>query len=553
LPYFFYLGLKNSLKRIILLLTALLVVTASCRKKQPAISADPWAAYRKAFQFITTHKDSAFLHFNRLAESSRDQQQVALAYYNMALLQSDAGDHYGAQESLTLSLKSLDERRQADWTYLSIDFNELGVACYNLQEYTRAIYYYRQALHYVNDKSQVPYILNNRGNAYQKLRDYSRALDSYRQVLRSADKKGTIYARALTNLAITEWLRDPRYNAAPELQRALAVRKGQKDEWGENSSYAHLSDFYARTRPDSALWYARKMSAVARRLKSPDDELEAAQKLILLSRPEQVRSHFLRYQALSDSLSAARKAAKNQFALIRYDVEKSKAANLNLQRDNAVKKYQIIRQYIMLALALLSLTGAILWYRNAMRASQLRTSKKVHDVVANGLYRIMSEVENQPQVDRERLLDKIEVLYERSRDISYEAPRQEYGDFHLKIAELVLAFATDDIKVTVVGNDAAFWAGTGRRLRYEIEHILQELMVNMRKHSGASNVVLKMETARGSGVITYSDDGAGLGEGFEQKNGLRSTGNRIKAIRGRLIFGSDEGKGLQIKISYPIA
>lgn len=541
------------MKRIILLLTALLVVSASCRKKQPAISADPWADYRKAYELIGAHKDSAFLHFNRLAESSGDKQQVALAYYNMALIQSDAGDHYGAQESLTLSLKSLDERRQADRDYLSIDFNELGVACFNLREYTRALYYYQQALHYVDDKSQIPYILNNRGNAYQKLGDYKRALESYKQVVRSADKKGTIYARALTNLATTEWLRNPRYNAAPELWRALEIRKREKDGWGENSSYAHLSDFYAGRRPDSALWYALKMSEVARSLKSPDDELEAAQKLILLSRPIDIRPHFLRYQALSDSLSAARKSAKNQFALIRYDAEKNKADNLTLQKDNTEKKYEITKQYILLVLVLLALIGAVLWYRNAMRASRLRTSKKVHDVVANGLYRMMSEVENREQVDKEHLLDQIEVLYEQSRDISYDKPRLPDQDFPKKMEVLISSFSTLDTKVAIVGNDEGFWERIGAQVRYELEQVLQELMVNMKKHSRAGDVLVKFEEQGDLRHISYTDDGIGFSGEVRHQNGLTSTGNRIKAIHGKIIFDGEAGKGLRVRISFPIA
>jgi signal transduction histidine kinase len=502
---------------------------------------------------IGAHKDSAFLHFNRLAESSGDKQQVALAYYNMALIQSDAGDHYGAQESLTLSLKSLDERRQADRDYLSIDFNELGVACFNLREYTRALYYYQQALHYVDDKSQIPYILNNRGNAYQKLGDYKRALESYKQVVRSADKKGTIYARALTNLATTEWLRNPRYNAAPELWRALEIRKREKDGWGENSSYAHLSDFYAGRRPDSALWYALKMSEVARSLKSPDDELEAAQKLILLSRPIDIRPHFLRYQALSDSLSAARKSAKNQFALIRYDAEKNKADNLTLQKDNTEKKYEITKQYILLVLVLLALIGAVLWYRNAMRASRLRTSKKVHDVVANGLYRMMSEVENREQVDKEHLLDQIEVLYEQSRDISYDKPRLPDQDFPKKMEVLISSFSTLDTKVAIVGNDEGFWERIGAQVRYELEQVLQELMVNMKKHSRAGDVLVKFEEQGDLRHISYTDDGIGFSGEVRHQNGLTSTGNRIKAIHGKIIFDGEAGKGLRVRISFPIA
>jgi signal transduction histidine kinase len=367
-------------------------------------------------------------------------------------------------------------------------------------------------------------------------------------------------------MARTKWLADPGYHAAPELYRALRIRQTEKDSWGENASYAHLADYYTHSRPDSALHYALAMYAVARRLESPDDQLEALQKLIRLAPPRDTKPYFARYQQLSDSLQTARNAAKNQFALIRYDAEKNKAENLRLQKDNAESKLQLLKQHIFLAITLAVLIGgsvtAVFWYRkrkqrmeleaqNAVQESQLKLSKKVHDVVANGLYRMMSEVENQEQVDRDLLLDRMEVLYERSRDISYEAPQLEHPTFHKKIAELLLSFATAHTKVVLVGNEELFWIRTGTQVQGEIETILQELMVNMKKHSAARNVVLKFEAREGTRYIDYTDDGVGMTADVRYKNGLTNTGNRIKAIHGQLIFDSQTGKGLHIELSFP--
>ncbi|WP_156138201.1 hypothetical protein [Sphingobacterium sp. T2] len=52
---------------------------------------------------------------------------------------------------------------------------------------------------------------------------------------------------------------------------------------------------------------------------------------------------------------------------------------------------------------------------NIIKENKLKTSKKVHDVVANGIYRVMSEIEYGEELDREDMLDKLEVLYEKSK------------------------------------------------------------------------------------------------------------------------------------------
>lgn len=539
---------------------AIVLVFVACQKTHQVTPADPWANYRKAYELLRTNRDSAFLYFNRLAENTNDKQQIALAYYNMALIQSDAGDHYGAQESLTLSLKSLDEGSQTDHNYLATDFNELGVACFNLQEYTKAVNYYQQALHFTDDKSLTQYILNNRGNAYQKLGNYEQALNSYRQALNTADQNGTVYARALTNLAITEWLRNPRYNAAPELQRALEIRKRENDPWGENSSYAHLSDFYSKTLPDSALWYAQKMFAVAHKIKSPDDKLEAIQKLILFSPPAKIKSYYLQYQALSDSISFVRKAAKNQFALIRYGVEKNKAENFKLQKANTEKKYQL---GFVILLVLIGIPSMIIWYRkrkqrlqleadNRIRQDRLQLSQRVHDVVANGIYRMMNEVDYSEEIDKNYLVGQLDFMYEQSRKISQDEDPGLQEEFSEKLQQLVNAFKRDPIKLALSGNDPELWESVNDKIKDQLELVLQELLVNMSKHSHASQAIIDFELKSSQLLVSYRDNGVGFPINIRKGKGLQNTENRIKAMGGELIFGADEKPGAGLQISIPI-
>jgi len=312
------------------------------------------------------------------------------------------------------------------------------------------------------------------------------------------------------------------------------------------------------------------MYNTAKKIQSADDQVYALSKLIELSPETESKEYFHTYQSLTDSLHQARAAAKNQFALIRYEVEKNKADNLRLQKENAEKINRLTRQRFftgsLVFLLVLSVVGGRFWYRkrkqrldleaqHKIKASQLKTSRKVHDVVANGIYRVMSEIENKEDIDREGILDKLEGVYHKSRDISYEAEdslpaEQSYAQ---QITELLTSFATAHQKVLIVGNESQLWDHVNENIKTEIRHVLQELMVNMRKHSHTDQVVIRFEKIDALLKIYYKDSGVGMKNVDSQGNGLKNTGSRIKNLDGEIIFVSEPGNGLKVEITIPIS
>ncbi len=490
-----------------------------------------------------------------------------MAYTYMGIIQAYEGDYYGGLESLLKSLTYLDEHREKDQECLSSNYHELGNICLNLKNYTAAIDYYHKALKYIKHPNAQAIALNSIALTYQKKGDYDQAIDVFKSLLTKNTEKKKEYARALSNYAKTMWLKDSSYLAAPELNYALQIRKDSNDIRGLNASYAHLSDYYSTSMPDSALYYAEKRYEIARQINSPGNEAEALSKLITLSPPKLLKPYFIRYEYLTDSIQTAKNAAKNQFALIRYEAEKNKADNLQLQKDNAQKETQLVEQRFILVLTTLLFisTGIVifLWYRRrrqqleaasrlAIQEHQLKTSQKVHDVVANGLYRIMADIQYKEAIDKDHLVDKIEDLYERSRDISYEQPTISDLPFDEKIKELLTPFGSNDTKVLIVGNDPTLWSHTNAQVQAEIEHILQELMINMKKHSQAHAVLIKFKLQNDQVHIHYTDDGIGLPPQFKYGNGWLNTENRIKRIHGQYIF-ERPAKGLKIHISFPTA
>lgn len=527
--------------------------------------------YDKAFEYNQKKvPDTAFLYFNKAKDlflQQKDSLGVAKCLVNMGMISTERGDYFGGQEISLNALSYFDQKKENQFTYIHSNFNNLGLATYHLKDYKNALKFYESAIEFSRDSLTTHNSLNNKAKVYEEIKQYKKALKIYNQILKETNKNPREYARTLTNISYTKWLQDPNYNAVPVYLKALHIREEEKDLWGQNASYAHLADYYIQKQPDSALHYALKMYTVAKKINSRDDQLEAIQKLIKLSPPKETRVYFEIYQKLSDSLQTARNAAKNQFALIRYEAEKNKVDNLNLQKDNTEKRYQIVKQEIILFITFLLIVAAsiisVLWYKkrkqrlelqaqNTIRENQLKTSKKVHDVVANGLYRVMTEIENQDTLDRDNILDKLEVMYEKSRDISYDEVPLTGENFHEEILDLLKSFANENTRVVYAGSSPDMWKGVSGEAKYEVQHILQELMVNMQKHSNASNVAVKFENLDNYINIRYTDDGVGISKELQFNNGLTNTGNRIKSINGTITFDTKSERGFKVYISFPV-
>ncbi|WP_293301581.1 ATP-binding protein [Pedobacter sp. UBA4863] len=516
----------------------------------------------QAYIFLDDKKnDSAFFYFNKAKSDLVKNNQTLLAancLLNMAIIANDQADYFSGQELALEALTLLNIHDKNHFPYLQSTYNTLGISSDNLKNHQEAIQFYKNSLKYANDSTYKQVTENNIANVYREKKDYKLAIRTYKKALSQLSANPKEYARVFSNLAYAKWKENPKHPIRNELIKALNIRIKEDDLRGQASSYAHLTDFYEYTQPDSALYYANKRYQITQLINSPDDEIEVLKKLISLAPEKNSKLYFEPLQQLSDSLQTARSNAKNQFALIRYETEKHKADNLMLQKQNTERKYQII---ILLAAAILTSTIGWLWYRKRKHAlklenernikeNQLKTSKKVHDVVANGLYRVMSEIENKEALNKELLLDQIEELYEKSRDISYEEVAQT-TNFQERITNLLTAFASDKTKVILINNTKSIWLSIAEKTKHELEQILQELMVNMKKHSYATNVVIKFEQTNAETNIYYADNGIGLSKEEKFKNGLTNTGNRIKNISGKITFDTGLEQGLKIRISFP--
>lgn len=515
--------------------------------------------------------DSAFVNFSKAKDilmEAKDSLNVANCLINMGIIQKDKGDYFGAQETALQALDYLDPTNPDHRPYLSSNYNNIAVATDMLKDYEGGNSYYRLALSYTDDSLLSNVYRNNLAINYINNKQFQQALNIYNAILKEKPSQPKEYARVIANLARTKWLIDNKYNAKPEFVKALQIREQEGDLWGQNSSFAYFTDYYMSRDVDSALYYAQKRYAISKEIRSASDQIMALNKLIKLSPSDSIKLYFERYRELNDSVQIARAAAKNQFAVIRYQVEKNKANNLLLQKDNAEKGNRLIMQRIIMGSVTLFFLIAVVvgftYYKkrqegieleaqNKIKASKLKTSRKVHDVVANGIYRVMTEIEYREDIDRESILDKLEEMYNKSRDISYEEEENLESQqlYHTHITDLLKSFANENRRVLIAGNEPNLWLALADEAQGNIRHVLQELMINMDKHSQANNVVVRFEKNEDQLFIYYSDDGIGIPKEMAYGNGLANTVSRIKSLAGKIIFVDETVKGLKVEIMIP--
>lgn len=508
--------------------------------------------YKKAEIYYSQKKYSnSFVFFNSafqdfLITNHKEKASQALAY--QAIIQTIEGDYFGSEKTATDALKILQKAKISNDGLLVSIYNQIALNKEYQKDFTASTYWYKLA----KEKNKDPYnslvILNNIAVTFYEQKKYHNAIEILEKIYSKKIDSLEFKARIIDNLSYAKYLQYKNYNAEKELYRALEIREKEKDFWGQNASHAHLSDYFVDKNPEKSLFHAQKMYEIAKNLKSPDDQLEALQKLVKLD-SKNYQKHFSRFQSINDSLQIARNKAKNQFALIKYETEKEKA-------ENAKKQNQILRQYFGLAILAIALITFFFWYKKRkkrleqekeilkqekeieIKNTQLKYSKKVHDVVANGLYQTMVEIENQPELNKEKVLNHIEKLYEESRDIAQD-DFTEISDkeFSIRLSQMISSYNSESQKIFIAGNEHKLWENISPNIQSELYYVIRELLVNMKKHSHAKLISLKFEKNEDILKIKYVDNGIGINDlEIKTGSGIKNTENRIASIGGEINF-----------------
>jgi signal transduction histidine kinase len=93
----------------------------------------------------------------------------------------------------------------------------------------------------------------------------------------------------------------------------------------------------------------------------------------------------------------------------------------------------------------------------------------------------------------------------------------------------------------------------------EVASIIQEALVNVARHSGAKNVLIKLALHEGAWILTIDDDGRGFefsgrfshSDLEEARRGPLIIRERVRAIGGELLIDTRPGRGARLEIKIP--
>ena len=526
----------------------------------------------KAGQFQSVNQyDSAFYFFSKskeLAVEENDSVYVAYTSLAMAYLQQTVADYSSSEETLTEAMPYF----AAESDHKLAALNLFGIAAKEVKNYEDAVRYYQRLLPLTEDAVNQSAVANNIAAIYIEQKKYPSAILLLEPYLNAPflDTLPQNKARIMDNLGFAYYKNNEDARGLALLKTALQLRTEADDSYGSIMSHLHLADYYQNKEYNLAENHAIQAYQLATKHRSVDERLRALSFLMAYHSKVGTNTYAVAFSNLNDSITTVRNQAKNQFAKIKYDSQKANLEALKYKGEKAAVDLKLqakqLQNYLMIfgvVSLLLFIAYLVHYYKVKSRQEQLKTtystetriSKMVHDELANDVFYTMNFAETQDLENsekREQLLNSLDKIYTKTRNISKEnSPIDTGATFFKYLKEMLSSFKSAKIEVIIRNGAPIDWSKVSDDKKIAVQRVLQELMVNMKKHSQASFVVIGFDGGAKELSVTYSDNGIGCSETAIFKNGLQNAENRIQAIKGQLTFDFSSPKGFKAKIIVP--
>ncbi|MCX7549033.1 tetratricopeptide repeat protein [Xanthomarina sp. F1114] len=499
----------------------------------------------------------AFVYYrNRKDESLKasDTIKAIYSFRQIAIIQNKLGILYDSEttaiEALNL-IEKLPLNKVTRESKVGI-YNHLGRIYREMYDYRNAVLYYQKALDLAESKLQDLVLRNNIAYVHLKQDSLQLALQEFTAIYADSKiyKDSVIIARSLNNLGIVKGKLEDE-SAIKDLNAALEIRLALGHTSNILGSYYTLSKHYKRTGDIAqAKAFANKAYNLAKLSNNSNQLTHVLSLLVDLKADPEVST----YKKLMDSIQKSNLLEEGKYASKKYALEKQeRLADERLLLIEKEKNQKLF--YVFLSVLLIILAFVIFFYLDYRHKKQkqlevyhteLRISKKVHDEVANEVYHIMTKIQH-PEQDNRAVLDDLEVVYNRTRDISREHHDINVNeDYKELLLDLVMHYKTDEVHIITKDMSKVDWPKISRNKKIAIYRVIQELLINMKKHSQASIVLLSFQQHQHKIQITYKDNGVGCE--IKKQNGLQNTENRIQTLNGSITFKSEKDHGFHVLI-----
>jgi signal transduction histidine kinase len=498
----------------------------------------------------------ALTYFNDEKERSLSDKSFSRAAYCMVYI-ADADlkyeSLYESEKVAVEALELLDSLPESTYTapYKLSLYNHLGILKRRQNNYEKSIQYYKKSLTFTPKKFDSALAYNNISVARIYMEQYEKAkqrllfaVDNFRELQDSIH-----IAMALNNMGLAKSKLNEK-GGLEDLKEALEIRKKIADP-AIYESYKNFVDYYKdRNDKEMALRYAKEGYQRSKTLGNLAYRNDAVRSLIALGE----KGYGAELMAITDEIDSIEKQNTIKYAMAKYDYEdqlrEKEQAELDKERAEANKTiYQLVGLSIFIIAIILFLYTRSRNKKNAIQKefeTEQRIARRLHDEVANEVFFMMNKIQRE-DIQTYELLDTLEEVYEKVRDISKANSEVSVAqDYDILIDDLIMKYANEDVNIIKDSIFDVSWDEISKDKKRVLYRVIQELMINMKKHSKADLVSFSFEKKLRNLEVKYADNGVGCN--LEKGNGLQNVESRIKMVKGHITFDSKVNDGFYVNI-----
>ncbi len=502
----------------------------------------------------------------RLFQSTGDSTQLAVELSNMGYTHDRMGDFPLAIDFQRRALPiALDHCN--DYT-IGLIYGRIGIAFDELQKYDSAHHFNNLALLYyqkAGDSAHIMQTLSNIGNTFLKQNRYQEAEGILNQAMEIRDNE---YYKAvvLVNLGHTHILSGRFNKAGAALDEAIRIATDTRQAKFLSEAYFLKSELYEKKGMlEEALSYHKLYNSLNDSILNLETTRQVAEMRVRFE-TEQKEKELLRQKAEKEKL--AKEKALTDIKVYNRNKWIIGISSVSLvlvffglfmlqrtrRRTQAEKDAAIIREREKGLDAVLE----------AQENERRRIARDLHDGIGQRLsglklawQKLINDMGRNDSDGSDRLAQLTTILDETAS----EARNLSHRMMPRILNESGLAPAIEDMLAKSLGTAGIQYEFETFRLKerfpekieISIYRVVQELINNIIKHSGAKLVSAQLFTNKGFLILIVEDNGKGIEAGSKgEGHGILNIKSRIAAIRGEVSYDPGPGSGTVATVRVPI-
>jgi signal transduction histidine kinase len=210
--------------------------------------------------------------------------------------------------------------------------------------------------------------------------------------------------------------------------------------------------------------------------------------------------------------------------------------------------------------------------RNRLRAQEIeartqkeerrRIARDLHDIALQDLSGTLQSLRLthlrsrgvEPKLDFEEELEALRRAVSGLRSAIHDLRHEKERPFVESVESLVELNrqTAPELEIRLIVEDG-FSKGLTGEIGVELLRVLQEALINARRHSGARNVEVKLRTGDQEMLAEVADDGRGFDPALVWAGvGLSAMRERIEGLGGKIEFSSRPGEGTRVEVRVPL-